>query len=241
MTSADYDDFSEVPSCRPDKDMGSLDQLQAYQFALRYICPLLDPYESAILMQIIDRTAGWKKHAAYFSAERLLWGDNLYGGISRQMHRSKLMKALASLEQRRVISRLDQEYHQQKIYRVNYDVDLDLLTASAPKPRKRKPVSNRDKPVSNRDWPVSNGDQPVHETDQNVSSGDVGVSQGDPREGYTQNSIIENKNKTRQRLAPPDPIAARSPDQLSDFDTGARQPMVNPRPRRRKTSIDNER
>lgn len=116
----------------PDAAMAILEQLQKYQFVIRKIIPLCDAYEAAVLIQIVDRTTGWKKHKAAFTPKSLYGGDRLYGGISRSMHRSRFHKALASLEARGIISRAELEYpSSQRVFCINYAVDLEALAQTA--------------------------------------------------------------------------------------------------------------
>lgn len=127
--------YDDGPRGRVDDEMKPLDQLKKYQFVIRKILPFLDAYEATALIQIVDRTTGWKKHEAIFMAQSLYAGDQLYGGISRSMHKSRMNKALASMEQRNLISR-EKGYQDdpRKYYRVNYDVNLAELERSS-KPR----------------------------------------------------------------------------------------------------------
>lgn len=231
----DHETGNALPNCRPDAQMSSLEQLQKYQFILRNICPHLDSFESNVLMQIVDRTAGWKKHATRLPLDVLYGGDpTVYGGLTRQMHLSRMKKALQTLERRGVINRIAQPYYPTKIYRVNYDVDLEQLEASAPEERQQGPVSNRDPAVSLED-------ELVQEVHFYVCDEDGEVSDEDPIEGYSENSISNNSNITRQRLVPTDPIAARSPaicegsgETDGPFPAEPRQPEINPRRRTRR-------
>jgi hypothetical protein len=131
----ELDQFGPVE--KVDEDMKPLDQLKKYQFILRKVIPLLDAYEATALMQIVDRTIGWKKHEALFEGQSMYAGDKLYGGISRSMHRSRMLKALTSMEERNLISRR-RAYRDdpRKVYRVNFDVDLVELERSA-KPKSK--------------------------------------------------------------------------------------------------------
>lgn len=224
--------YPDVPECAVDDQMTPLDQLIRYQFAIRKICPLLDTYESNVLMQIVDRTTGWRRHAAWFGVDTLHSGDRLYGGLERQLHRSRLMKALASLERRGVIRRIYQRHYKTKIFRVNYEVDLERLQSTAPPMRKSRSVSGGD-------LMVSIGDQPVQEVHPLVSNEDIPVSNGDPIEGYLQNSIRIRNSDRRQQLAPSAPIAARSSssDEMSGSSSSEPadpvHPEINPRRRTR--------
>lgn len=134
----------ESKETKPDPEMQVLDQLKKYQFIIREVLPLLDAYEATVLIQIVDRTTGWKKHEALFQGQSLFAGDRLYGGISRSMHRSRMNKALAAMEKRNLIRRRRAfNDDPRKIYRVNYNIDLQELERSA---RPRSPSANRRKP-----------------------------------------------------------------------------------------------
>lgn len=209
-----------------------LEQVRGYQFAIRCLCPFLDPYETAVLLQIVDRINGWQKLEAHINAEKLFNGDRMYGGIARVMHRSRMMKALRSLEARGVIRRRPQSNGSPvKIYMVNFHVDLAALEASAPKLRAPRPIPEREKRSPSETTPV----QMVH---HKVSSGDGAVSHQDPRERYEEKSNIEDNQENRQpKLSA---SAARSPSKIkirkivrpAQARSGPRY-EINPRPRRR--------
>ena len=149
------------------------------------------------------------------------------------MHRSRMMKALETLETRGVIRRRPQRYAARvKIYRINWDVDLTGLEASAPRLRASRPAPDR------RDM-VSGGDEPVSVAHSTVSTGEIAVSLQDPRERYEEKSNLDsNQENTRQpKLAA---SAARSPDEEevrkivrpAQARPGPR-PEISPRSRRR--------
>lgn len=187
--------------------MSALEQLQKYQLVIRKICPFLDPYETTVLMQILDRITGWKKLEAYVNTDKLLNGDAMWGGIARAMHRSRMSKALATLEERGVIRRRSPRNRGQvKIYRVNLDVDLSGLEASGPKLRAARPANERRNVVSEGDLVVSQ----VYST---VSSGEIVVSSEDPREGYGEKNNLDS-NQDNSRHPKPTASDARSPEEV---------------------------
>ncbi len=143
-----YEDLDHFDPIGPvDDKMKPLDQLKKYQFIIRKVIPFLDAYEATVLMQIVDRTTGWKKHEALFEGQSMYAGDTVYGGISRTMHRSRMHKALATMEERNLISRR-KGYRDdpRKVYSINYAVDLEELERSA-KP-KSKSAGRRNRTIS---------------------------------------------------------------------------------------------
>lgn len=116
---------------QPDEAMTPLEQLKKYQYVIRKIMPLCDAYEAAVLIQILDRTIGWRKHKAAFTPRSFYGGDRLYGGLSRLMHRSKFFAAINSLQERGVINREEIAQSPRRVFSINFDVDLERLTASA--------------------------------------------------------------------------------------------------------------
>jgi hypothetical protein len=132
---------------------------QSYQKAIREWRPFLDVQEFSVLLEIIDRTAGWNKTAVDVSTDRLLTGDQLYSGVGCHMHRSKMFKALAVLETKGFITRtLNGRGH--LIIEFNHKWTPEML--NVPKRLKNQQA----------------GQSPVETVA--VSRGDFEVSEGDP-------------------------------------------------------------
>jgi hypothetical protein len=236
---SEYDEDEPAPweevgnAISPDPSMSVLDQLKFYQYMARKVFPYLDPYETVVLVQIVDRITGWKKREARFSADALFVGDRLYDGIARTMDRSRMMKALRSLEARGLIRRRPQPNSRIRVYWVNPSPDIDVLKGSAPDLRKSAARAglSRGQIISNRDYVVS----PVN---SRVSREDTHVSERDTGEPYLENGIIDyNLDNTTH----PEPSApgARSCNDLEEEkvpSAGVDRPDVNPRPRRRMPS-----
>lgn len=216
----------------PDEEMFPLEQLQMYQHVVRRVLPFLDPYEGAVFVQILDRTIGWKKHAAVFSADALFAGDSMYGGLARLMDRSRMMKALRSLETRGLIGRVRREHSRIRLFCVNPHVDADTLQQSAPARRKSivRAEERRRRMVSQRDHVVS----PQHEM---ASREDPSISHDDTGEVYRDNAIREDNLENSTHPEPSAP-GARSPLDISiEIQRSVRRPDVTPRPRRRTSAL----
>lgn len=187
---------NEIKATSPDPEMTPLDQLKLYQKAIRTIVPFLDAFESAVLLQIIDRITGWKKHEARFSAAALYAGDRMYGGLSRTMDRSRMMKALRSLEDRQLIGRkADPAGSQAKIYWVNFDVENAELAHTA------RPISKSAQRSGRGQYMASIGGQPVQNMDGLGAVGGRLVSSRDTIEGYQEKGIGERNTDTSLNLA----------------------------------------
>lgn len=229
---APWDD--DYAATRPVKGMGILDQLQLYQHMVRRICPFLDAYETTVLTQIVDRITGWQKREAVFRADALYAGDKMYGGIARAMDRSRMMKALRTLELRGVITRRRQRYSKVRIYCVNFDVDLSALEATA------RPVSLSVERSRRREDLVSPEDLVVSNPDLLGSREDHDVSGEGTREGYRENRIENEVSENTTHPAPSAP-GARSRQSASSGTTGVRAAQarlersdIQPRPRTRR-------
>lgn len=205
----------------PVEDMQVLHQLQHYQYAIRYIFPFLDAYEASVLIQIIDRITGWKKRAAHFSSDALYAGDRMYGGLGRTMDRSRMMKALRSLEERGVIARRRARYGRVRIFEINYDVDQSLLAASA------RPLSKSVQSVQERRM-LSRGDNAVPVEDPKISRGEYDVSQIDTGEVYRENGIMEGTIENWPSAVPAAPASAG--DKTIRSTTGEEGPEVQAPP-----------
>jgi len=149
---------------------------QVYQRAIREWRPHLDTYEFSVLLEIIDRTAGWNKAEVNVSTARLLDGDKMYAGLGSQMHRSKMFKALAGLEAKGFVTRSrDRKGH--LVIQFNKKWSPDML--NLPKRLQgRSPTETL--PVSNGDFPVSNGD-PVYSIPEMVSGDSNPLGSAEPR------------------------------------------------------------
>lgn len=92
-----------VPARDP-RDYASIQsKVECYQKPTREWRDHLTVNEQVVLMQIIDRTIGWGRREAYFTAMSIINGDEVYSGL--QMSRATLFRALASLESRGFIRR----------------------------------------------------------------------------------------------------------------------------------------
>jgi|GEM_PF-2265946 len=95
---------------------------EAYQIVLRRYAHYLTAVEFAVLMQIVDRTAGWGKLEASFTLIALREGDDYYSGIAEAVSRPSMFRALASLEAKGIIKRrLDARNRDKRHYSVNFD------------------------------------------------------------------------------------------------------------------------
>lgn len=96
--------------------------LQTYQKIIRTWVHDLTLIEFAVLMQIVDRTVGWKKVNRTIGVPEILNGGRLYSGIGHAVKRASVMNALRSLESKGIIERRPSRTHNQ--YR-DYLVNLD--------------------------------------------------------------------------------------------------------------------
>lgn len=188
-------------------DMEVLEQLIVYQSMLRKVVPYLDAFEALVLGQIVDRTIGWKKIAAYFSGDALYSGDEMYGGIVRAMDRSRMWAAIRSLERRGIISRGEVAHSRIRIYRINTAIDEELVKRTA------KPISKSAASGRNRRRIVSQKDNVVSPSDHIVAAEDHVVLSSTTGEQYGENDIEETdiQDKRPQPAAPvAGPIRART-------------------------------
>lgn len=199
-----------------DEPMSILYQLQQYQKVIREWDRYLDVYEFKVVMQILDRTVGWKKEAAVFRNAVIQNGDRKYSGLGRSMHRSKLLKTLRSLEERGILRRVASEMYPGL---KQYSLDLDWEPTF-------KPVSEQ---IKDRVRPVSMGDGVVSNQQNNVADGDLAVSSGDPRETYREK---DNLTGNQENSDPANPEAT-PPALRSSFLSAGRGHFINPPPRRR--------
>lgn len=96
--------------------------LQQYQKIIRHWMGDLTAIEFTVLMQIVDRTAGWQRDRYTIGITNMLNGGRHYVGIGNAVKRSALMDALRSLEDRGIIERRSSPVSfQKKEYRVNLD------------------------------------------------------------------------------------------------------------------------
>ncbi len=97
-------------------------KIEAYQIALRQYAQHLTAFEIIVLMQIVDRTAGWGVLEASFTTDALREGDDLYGGISNAVSRRSMFRALDALEAKGIITRrVDRRNKDKRHYRVDFD------------------------------------------------------------------------------------------------------------------------
>ena len=250
--SQDYIDYDEIEraSYEACEDLTPLDQLKFYQLVNRKFAPLLEAYEVAVLSQILDRTIGWRKRKAIFTAQRLYEGDTVYGGLERTMHRSKMMSALkrlvaCGLVKREIVTR----GMVAKAYSINFEIDIEELRLLAPTKRKsykRGPSiypSNTD--VEHNDAKndaakhVANKDKPVPQMHLSVSIEDINNANEDPREGY-QKKHISIKNTIRiARTVPAEPTSQDEINFFEDNETAQNEKISkfkSPPPRKRSPS-----
>ena len=200
MTEKKVNTWAEMKAETKPTDMEVLEQLVIYQSMMRKLVPYLDAFEALVLGQIVDRTIGWKKVAAYFSGDALYAGDEMYGGIARAMDRSRMWTAIRSLEQRGIISRGEVARSRIRIYRINTDMDEERIKRTA------KPISKSAASVRNRRGIVSEDDNMVLPSDHIVAAGDDIVFNSTTGERYGDNDI--GKNGIRDKRPQPAALAA---------------------------------
>lgn len=153
----------EFPIRGSNDDYSSLQsKLVIYQKLNREWAEHLDPYEFRVLTAIIDRTIGWGKQEARFSAGRLLDGDKVCGPLN--MGRRTLYRSLASLEEKGFISRRHPvDLPEVTFYSVHPDRS-PKMALNLPKRLKEgatrcnaDPVPVRHTPMSDRHTPVPEG------------------------------------------------------------------------------------
>lgn len=245
----EYNEYGEIKwaSCQPDENMTPLDQLQAYQLVNRNFMPFLEAYEAAVLIQILDRTIGWRKWKAIFSAQRLYEGDTVYGGLERTMHRSKMMSALKRLEDRGIVKReVVAGGMVAKAYSINFEIDLDELERSAPSKRKSYKrgssiyFSEPDCEETNANFsppePVANGDNIVSLADPSVSNEDLYRPNEDPREEYLEKRISSKNTIRMARPVPAEPstLLEENFSKQESIVQVSGSTAVNPPPRKRR-------
>lgn len=115
----------------------TLSALQAYQRIIREWAKHLNSYELNVALHIADRTIGWGKTRCAISANRIIAGDKVYGGL--QISRATLFRTLASLEQKGMIARHPHpEGKEIKVYSVNLGWSAAMLNV----PKRLKNPSN---------------------------------------------------------------------------------------------------
>ena len=145
------------------QDFASLQsRTECYQKVWREWGSVLDPNEQIIVLQIIDRTIGWGRREAYFSARAVLKGDAVYSGL--KMHRATFYRALARLEERGIVQR---RHDPVKLDRVHFTVNMDWNPAVVNLPKR---LQKRADPVAESDYPVAQSDTPVAECDTIASN-----------------------------------------------------------------------
>ncbi|WP_426257194.1 hypothetical protein [Sphingomonas sp. DC1400] len=195
--------WAEMKAETKPTDMEVLEQLVIYQSMMRKLVPYLDAFEALVLGQIVDRTIGWKKVAAYFSGDALYAGDEMYGGIARAMDRSRMWAAIKSLERRGIISRGEVAHSRIRIYRINTDMDEELIKRTA------KPISKSVAGVRNRRRIVSKNDNMVSSSDYIVAAGDDMVATNTTGEQYNDKDSGETGTRDN-RPQPAAPVAGPS-------------------------------
>jgi hypothetical protein len=144
----------EFPSLGSDDDYSSLQsKLMIYQKLNREWAEHLDPYEFRVLSAIVDRTVGWGRTEAQFSAGRLLRGDKVNGPLN--LSRPKLYRVLSSLEGRGMIRRRADAFNPDKTH---YSVRLDWspkMALNLPKRLKKDATGCKSERVSLTETRVS--------------------------------------------------------------------------------------
>lgn len=195
-------------------------QLRQYQHVIRNWDRHLDAYELKVVMQVLDRTIGWQRREATFRPHVMLNGDRLYSGFGKTMSRSKLMKVLADLERRGVITRTpDDRRPGLKSYSLNL----------AWQPTDESVATGQDD--------VSNGDGVVSQGHCLAFEGDSDVSDGDPREAYRDNTIVASISENTIGDAPePSAPAHRVVSSETLNRNAGRGHVINPPPRTRRSA-----
>ncbi len=222
-----------------DEDNGGsvlLWQLQQYQLVIRKWQPHLSSNEFGIVMQILDRTVGWRRLEATFRSAKMLEGDRMYGGLGLAMSRSTMMKALRVLEDRDVVRRRRDD---DRPWLREYSINLEWIPDTA------WGAEELSVSLSGAEG-VSQGDPPVQQPHQLVPHGDMSVSHRDPREGYQDNGNGERYLDDSRRADPsppaPDPLSLsmpRGPGEVEAAPETPEQPLTgrfpntNPAPRKR--------
>lgn len=211
-------------------------QLQQYQHVIRNWDRHLDPYEFKVIMQILDRTIGWKKNKATFRPSRMLEGDTKYGGFGRTISRSKLMKVLSSLEERGMIAR---RWDPQRPGLKSYSVNLKWEPQAGDQRSSTGDATNQQPERSPEG--VSVRHRGVRQTDRHEFPGDFDVSNRDPEESYRDNAIIDGYHDYCIGV---DPRPSASDQRALDIQPGTgltsgnarfqTAPSINPPPRKRR-------
>ncbi len=137
-------------------------KLEIYQRINREWASELDPYESRVLFAIVDRTIGWGKREARFSAGRLLRGDTVCGPLN--MGERTLYRTLASLERKGFIARRRPKDQPDATY---YSVRTNRSGSMAlNRPKRLKSVATGCKegapdPLPHRQTPLPQGQSPL--------------------------------------------------------------------------------
>jgi len=155
-----------TPITQP-RDFSLQGKIACYQKVMREWSPYLDPFELAVVMQIVDRTIGWGVREARFTTNSMLNGDAVYSGL--KMGRAKLFKALASLEARGIVRRRPCPHKpDHRIFSINMDWAPDV-TLTAPKRLKGVQPGAPGRPQHGHPQSTS-WTTPVHEVDANNNS-----------------------------------------------------------------------
>lgn len=153
---------AEVVALRPrsaEVDVTSLQsKLEIYQRINREWAHELDPYERVALLAVVDRTIGWGKVEARFSAGRLLNGDQVCGPLN--MSRRQLYRALSSLEQKGFISRRHPVDLPEITFYSVHPNRSQTMALNLPK-RLKNPATRCNEPVPDRHTTVPHGHTPV--------------------------------------------------------------------------------
>lgn len=228
MTEKKVSSWAEMKAETKPTDMEVLEQLVIYQSMMRKLVPYLDAFEALVLGQIVDRTIGWKKVAAYFSGDALYAGDEMYGGIARAMDRSRMWAAIRSLERRGIISRGEVAHSRIRIYRINTNINEELVRRTAkPISRSAASVRNRRRIVSENDNVVSRSDHIVAAEDDMISTNTTGEQYRDKDNGETGNrdkhpqpsAPVAGPSMSRKRVRP-QIVAATTSSQPTTVETG---------------------
>lgn len=189
------------------EDFASLkSKSECYQKVWREWGPNLDVFEQMIVLQLIDRTIGWGRREAYFTARALLAGDQVYSGI--KMGRTKFYAALQRLENIGLISRRKDPHVPD---RVHFTVNTEW---KARHPHMEDGAIETANPVRQPDYPVRHRDTPVRQPDT-IASNHKPVSQASSLAGATAPLPLAASKKIRATAntsisAPPASLAANA-------------------------------
>lgn len=161
--------------------VSTLERLEIYQRVIRELASQLDSFELSVLLQIVDRTAGWGRSETTLSIRRLHEGDTFYSGCN--MSRRKLLYALASLEEKGYIRRSPCPHEKSRV-RITLRIDKgDKMIAIPKRLQGRVDLSEEpgeeDEIAQEVHQPVQEVRGPVHEVHP-ITSRETGIETDKP-------------------------------------------------------------